>query len=249
VALAGLAILLVLLAGVASAAGRPEILPKQGEGAADAPPVPEQAETGVDLAELERRLRATGAIGFLTKLSLKGQIDDLLDEFGRFHAQRSYRGVSEDSNGELKQLRERFNLLLMKVLSLIQDDDEELFGLIAAAREGLWRNLIDPRRFRAAAAGPGSIRAPSGGPVMLSRRSNATALSALAVWLLPAGAAGGVDTAKDLAAVIALQGKPCGSVVRFEQHGENDYTVHCASGHVYRVYVDSRGRVVVVERQ
>jgi hypothetical protein len=119
--------------------------------------------------------------------------------------------------------------------------------LLAASREGLWRNLINPRRSRAA-AGPGSARAPSGGLVMLSRRSNATTLAALSVWLLPAGAAGAVDTGQDLAAVIALQGKPCGSVVRFEQQGENHSTAHCSSGHVYRVYVDSRGRVVVERR-
>ncbi len=58
-----------------------------------------------------------------------------------------------------------------------------------------------------------------------------------------------VGTAKDLAAVIALQGKPCGTVVSFQKHGENDYTARCASGHVYRVAVDARGRVVVTDQK
>ncbi len=57
-----------------------------------------------------------------------------------------------------------------------------------------------------------------------------------------------VDVAKDLTAVIALQGKPCGNVVSFEKLGENDYLAHCASGDVYRVYVNEQGRVVVVKR-
>lgn len=61
-------------------------------------------------------------------------------------------------------------------------------------------------------------------------------------------AAGAVEVARDLAAVIALHGKPCGTVVAFEKRARNDYLVDCASGHGYRVFVDPRGRVVVVER-
>ncbi len=57
-----------------------------------------------------------------------------------------------------------------------------------------------------------------------------------------------VDVAKDLTAVIALQGKPCGNVVSYEKLGENDYLARCASGDVYRVYVNEEGRVVVVKR-
>jgi hypothetical protein len=56
------------------------------------------------------------------------------------------------------------------------------------------------------------------------------------------------DVAKDLTAVIALQGKPCGNVVSFEKLAENDYLARCASGDVYRVYVNEQGRVVVVKR-
>lgn len=57
-----------------------------------------------------------------------------------------------------------------------------------------------------------------------------------------------VDVAKDLTAVIALQGKPCGNVVSYEKLAENDYLARCASGDVYRVYVNEEGRVVVVKR-
>ena len=67
-----------------------------------------------------------------------------------------------------------------------------------------------------------------------------------AALLVPATEA--VDVAKDLTAVIALQGKPCGNVVSYEKLAENDYLARCASGDVYRVYVNSEGRVVVVKR-
>src|SRR5262249_31032276 len=41
--------------------------------------------TTLDLGSLEKRLRETTAIGVFTKLSLKNQVDDLLDEFREFH--------------------------------------------------------------------------------------------------------------------------------------------------------------------
>jgi len=57
-----------------------------------------------------------------------------------------------------------------------------------------------------------------------------------------------VRVPEDLAAVIALRGKPCSEVVAHERIGPDDYTVRCASGHRYRVYVDASGRVVVESR-
>lgn len=74
-----------------------------------------------------------------TKISLKNQVDDLLDQFQEFHDGRSA--------GLLPRLRERFDLLLLKVLSLLQDRDSSLAREIAASREGLWTRLVDPRSF------------------------------------------------------------------------------------------------------
>jgi hypothetical protein len=162
VALAGLAAVL-LAASLAGAAERP------GDGASAGqvtPPgaAPGQTEANVDLAELEARLRSTDAIGFLTKLSLKGQIDDLLDAFAAYHAERQDGLVPGAADDPLAGLRERFNLLLMKVLSLVQDQDEELFRMIATSREALWRTLTDPRRFQAATepASPGRFATTAG---------------------------------------------------------------------------------------
>ena len=56
---------------------------------------------------------------------------------------------------------------------------------------------------------------------------------------------GDVPVAKDLTAVIALQGLPCGKVVSATQQGEDDYVASCEDGHRYRVFVNADGRVVV----
>ena len=93
----------------------------------------------LDLEELEARLRETDAIGFFTKLELKGQVDDLLEEVRNFH--------HEESELSIEELHERFNLLMLKVLSLLQDDDPGLSADIAMARAALWTVLSDPARF------------------------------------------------------------------------------------------------------
>jgi hypothetical protein len=50
---------------------------------------------------------------------------------------------------------------------------------------------------------------------------------------------------KDLTAVIALHGLPCGEVVAVKVQAENDYAASCKDGNQYRVYLSAAGRVVV----
>ena len=50
---------------------------------------------------------------------------------------------------------------------------------------------------------------------------------------------------KDLTAVIALQGLPCGQVVAVKTQAESDYAVTCKDQNKYRVYLNAKGRVVV----
>jgi hypothetical protein len=57
-------------------------------------------------------------------------------------------------------------------------------------------------------------------------------------------AQGDVSDAKDLTAVIALQGKPCGTVVSVAKKGDNDFVATCQDGNRYHVYVRD-GRVVI----
>jgi len=61
----------------------------------------------------------------------------------------------------------------------------------------------------------------------------------------PAMAADDPAVLKDLTAVIALQGQPCGQVVTATKQGDNDYAVACKDGSRYRVFVNPEGRVVV----
>ena len=50
---------------------------------------------------------------------------------------------------------------------------------------------------------------------------------------------------KDLTAVIALHGLPCGQVVAVKVQAENDYAASCQDGNRYHVYMNAAGRVVV----
>jgi len=101
-------------------------------------PTPEKPPA-LDLSSLEKRLRDTSAIGVFTKLSLKNQVDDLLEQFTVFHGGRS--------QVKLATLREGFDLLLLKVLSLLQDKDPALARDVSASREALWNLLADPVKF------------------------------------------------------------------------------------------------------
>jgi hypothetical protein len=84
-------------------------------------------------------LKDTSAIGLFTKLSLKNQVDDLLSQLRTFHAGRLPPSLSE--------LRQRYDQLLLKVLSLLQDGDPPLARAIASSRESIWDILSDPQKF------------------------------------------------------------------------------------------------------
>ena len=73
----------------------------------------------------------------------------------------------------------------------------------------------------------------------------ATVISHSGAPLAAEDAASEVTVAKDLTAVIALQGLPCGQVLSATQQGEDDYVASCQDGNRYRVFVNAEGRVVV----
>jgi hypothetical protein len=54
---------------------------------------------------------------------------------------------------------------------------------------------------------------------------------------------------KDLTAVIALHGLPCGEVVAVKVNAENDYAASCKDKHKYHVYLNAEGRVVVEKQK
>jgi hypothetical protein len=139
-----------------TALGRPEVTspnvktPKTP--AAPAPREPARAKKDVepspsrpavapalDLKSLETRLRETKAIGVFTKLSLKNKVDDLLSQFREFHQGKG--------GTKLSELRQSYDLLIMKVLSLLQDSDPPLARDIVTSREAIWGLLADPAKF------------------------------------------------------------------------------------------------------
>ena len=93
----------------------------------------------LNLASLEQRLKETKAIGVLTKITLKNQVDDLLNQFRAFYQGRL--------KSDLADLRRSYDLLVLKVLSLLQDGDQALATAIAASREAIWGILSDPAKF------------------------------------------------------------------------------------------------------
>ena len=62
---------------------------------------------------------------------------------------------------------------------------------------------------------------------------------------VPASAQDQATLRKDLTAVIALHGKPCGQVVAVKVLAENDYAASCEDGNKYHVYLNTEGRVMV----
>jgi hypothetical protein len=73
------------------------------------------------------------------------------------------------------------------------------------------------------------------------------AQSLVVTALLAVGTSAQDDEAlkKDLTAVIALHGLPCGQVIAVEVLAESDYAASCKDGNKYRVYLNAEGRVVV----
>jgi hypothetical protein len=102
------------------------------------PSVPPSSPT-LNLTDLEQRLRETRAIGVFAKLSLKNQVDDLLSAFRELYRVPNNRPSAE--------LRQRYDLLLLKVLSLLQDGDPPLASAIASSKEAIWSILADPDKF------------------------------------------------------------------------------------------------------
>ena len=76
----------------------------------------------------------------------------------------------------------------------------------------------------------------------------ALTVSMTALFAAPSLAADDAATRKDLMAVIALQGLPCGEVVSVKSQGDSDHTVTCKDGNRYHVFLNSAGRVVVEKK-
>jgi hypothetical protein len=66
----------------------------------------------------------------------------------------------------------------------------------------------------------------------------------LTLAALPSRAADDTELLKDLTAVIALLGLPCGQVVSATRLKDDDHIAVCQNGNRYRVFINAEGRVV-----
>jgi hypothetical protein len=66
-------------------------------------------------------------------------VNDLLDEFRQFHDGKI--------NVPLAELRQRYEQLLLKVITLLQDADGPLARAVSSSREAIWGVLVDPKTF------------------------------------------------------------------------------------------------------
>ena len=107
------------------------------------PPVAKKLEAPLDVAALKARLRDTNAIGIFTKLALKNQVDDLLQRF------RAHYGTGQKTG--VAALRQPYDMLVLKVLALLQDSDPALARTISGSREAIWGILADREKFNAIA--------------------------------------------------------------------------------------------------
>lgn len=128
----------------AAAAKLPAAPPTASTAAKPGPHAPAATTTPVappalDLAALKEQLKETKAIGVFTKITLRNQVDDLLQQFRDY-----YQGKAKIT---MAQLRRSYDLLLMKVLSLLQDADQKLAAAIVSSREAIWGLLADPKKF------------------------------------------------------------------------------------------------------
>jgi hypothetical protein len=116
----------------------PENAARKGAAAGAKAPAP---AAPLDVNKLKQELKDTKAIGVFSKLTLKNQMNDLLSALRKFH-----KGQGKVT---LADLHRSYELLVMKVLSLVQDDDKKLASDIVSSREAIWSILADPKRFTA----------------------------------------------------------------------------------------------------
>jgi len=127
---------------VASApAAKAPVAPKPVASPVAATPAPPRtaAAPALDLKSLEQRIKETDAIGLLTKLSIKNQVDDLVGQFRTYHDGRRPPTLTE--------LRRPFDMLLMKLLALLQEKDPGLANALHESRDAIWGILSDHDRF------------------------------------------------------------------------------------------------------
>ena len=190
----------------------------------------------LDLKSLETRLRQTKAIGVLTKLSLKNQVDDLLESFARITSGRRRRRSPSCAGHTRCCCSRRCRCCRMPTRRSRATSSSRRRPSGASSRTP--RNSVNPISWQEQYSEQTYER---------GNLCSCCVSDGVLATTLEAQESSGTDT-KDLTAVIALQGLPCGQVVSASKQGDDDYVVSCQDGNRYRVVVNKDGRVVVEKR-
>jgi hypothetical protein len=123
----------------APAAPSPVAPPPEAAPAPQPPPeAAPPAEASLSLEELGQRIKQTPAIGTFSKLSLKNDLDDLVD---------GLRGYHHHEQVDIDDLHQRYEALVLKLMTLLEDGEPELAVALGRSRERIWNRLLDPVEF------------------------------------------------------------------------------------------------------
>jgi hypothetical protein len=188
----------------------------------------------VDFETLEKRIRKTNAIGGFAKLKLSSDTNKMVADLKTYHA--------GDSPHTLEQHREQYDLLYMKVVSQVQDQDPELYHQLCNAWEPLWAELQDENNLKKASQ-LNTIEARA--IAMIT-----DVFMSIINVVIPAANAEEILShdevvKRDLLVVVAAHGVVCTAVTLYQKITNHDYVATCEDGNKYRVNVSADGRVNV----
>jgi len=89
--------------------------------------------------DLYDHLSQTKSIGIFTKLSIKNNTTRLNNSFAAYH--------QGERPPNIKELRERYDLMVQEMMILVQGKDPELAHKIHETRLLLWSYLSDPEKY------------------------------------------------------------------------------------------------------
>ena len=95
----------------------------------------DQLPIAVDVDRLEKRLKDSDAIGFFTKIAIRNDIVDLVDQINHYRKKSLL-------NEKMAELRSSFDGLLLKIVALLEDDPSLSHDLYVS-RESIWKSLLE----------------------------------------------------------------------------------------------------------
>jgi len=191
----------------------------------------------IDFESLEKQVKETKAIGVVTKLKLSNDINKLLADLKAFHA--------GNSPLTLEQQREQYDLLYMKIVSLVQENDPELFNQLCNAWDPIWAELQDEKNLQTVSRELAAVK------IVIVKLSSV--LKTIITATIPTAMADELLShddvvKKDLFIVITLHGAHCEEVIDYKKLDDLDYVATCKNGNQYHVQVSAEGLVNMIPK-